>query len=197
MLLQNKLHRIFNQWRCRKLTVVLLLAAVLSLVLPADSQAVYFNHKLSGSMPDYGDVRNWTAGESAISQDGRYVVFVADRDNDEMTELYSVPLTGGEPVRLNSPLTNGGNVSRFYISPDSQWVVYMADQEQDGRDELYSVPVGGGSATKINAPLVTGGDVTSFRITPNSQGVVYLADQDENDRVELYSNYMTGGTPVT
>ncbi len=59
MKLQGDLPRIINDRRVRKITVLLLLVAVLSLALPADSQAVYFNRKLSGSMPDYGDVRNY------------------------------------------------------------------------------------------------------------------------------------------
>ncbi len=147
----SSLRVLFHRWG-KRAAVLLALVAVLSLVLPGEGQAVYFNRKLSGSMPDFGDVLNWTAGESAISQDGQYVVFVADRGTDEMTELYSVPLEGGDPTRLNAPLTNGGNVKRFQITPDSQWVVYIADQEQDERDELYSVPVGGGSATRTERP---------------------------------------------
>ncbi len=157
-----------------KLLAVLLLAALLSLALPGESQAVFFNRKISGSIPDSGDVPDRNSAEAAFSPDGRYVVFVADRDTDEMFELYSVRREGGEPVKLNPPLVNGGNVTLFQISPDSQYVVYSADQEKDNVVELFSVPIGGGESLRLNNPLTLGSNVDDyFKITPNSLGVVY------------------------
>jgi hypothetical protein len=58
---------------------------------------------------------------------------------DNRFELYSVPIAGGTPVKLNGPLPAGGEVSVFVFSPDSATVVYGADQEVDNRSERYRV----------------------------------------------------------
>ncbi len=40
-------------------------------------------------------------------------------------------------MKLNGPLTGGGNVLSFLIEPTSGSGVYMADQAVDGQNELY------------------------------------------------------------
>ncbi len=107
-----------------------------------------------------------TGGESQISPDGRYVVFVADRDTDEMIELYSVPLEGGEPTRLNAALINGGQCEQILDQPGQPMGGVPGRPGAVGRDELYSVPIGGGSPTKLNTTPVSGGDVTRFSRSP-------------------------------
>jgi hypothetical protein len=53
-------------------------------------------------------------------------------------ELYSVPLSGGSPLKFNNPLVSGGDVFNDYsISRDSRRVVYRADQDTNGVTELY------------------------------------------------------------
>jgi hypothetical protein len=145
---------------------------------------------LTAVLPSYTDI-----GYVAISPDSRYAVFTADIEADNRYELYSVPITGSVPVKLNPPLVAGGAVSRadFLITPDSRHVIYMADQDVDQRVELYSVPIEGGPATKLNGPLVSGGNVSSFQIDADTGTVVYLADQRSNDVYELYSVPLGGG----
>lgn len=134
-----------------------------------------------------------------ISPDGSTVVYIADRDNDDVFELYSVPVTGGTNAKLNGALVAGGDVSfgsgkRFQISTNSQTVVYLADQEIDGTPELYSVPISGGSVTKLNGTLAGTDGVRTFKISPNGQTVVYVADELDNFDDELYSVPIGGGT---
>jgi uncharacterized repeat protein (TIGR01451 family) len=104
-------------------------------------------------------------------------------------ELYSVPLTGGTPVKLNGQLVSRGDVQDLQISPDSSRVVYRADQDTDGVVELYSVALIGGSAVKLNGVLVSGGDVGGFQLSPDGSRVVYLADQETDEVFELYESY--------
>jgi len=90
------------------------------------------NIKVSGVMPPFGDVDSFQ-----ISPNGRYAVYLADQNTDGVSELYSVLLGEGSPIRLNTILPVGGNVIRFRISPDSSRVVFRADQDTDKVFELY------------------------------------------------------------
>src|SRR5690606_39504840 len=83
-------------------------------------------------------------------------------------QLFSVPIEGGTPVRLNRTLPAGGIVFSFQLSPDGSTVVYNADQDTDNVREIYSVPVAGGTVTRLNAPMTPGGNsVSPGRISPD------------------------------
>jgi hypothetical protein len=86
-------------------------------------------------MPHFGDVVDFL-----LSPDGQYVLYRADQDTDNVSELYSVPSAGpaSAGVKLNGVLVADGDVhSGFQVSPDSGRVVYMADQQTDEVRELY------------------------------------------------------------
>lgn len=61
-----------------------------------------------------------------ISPDGQYVVYIVDHESEFTFELYSVPLAGGSPTKLNPDFDSGQNVFAFSISPNSSSVVYRA-----------------------------------------------------------------------
>jgi len=149
--------------------------------------------KLNGTLPPGGDVNYISL---SISPDSKRVVYLADQDTDNIQELYSVPITGGDSVKLNGVLIDQGDVGSFLISPDGQYVVYWADQEVDGTHELYTVPIAGGPAIKINGPLVTGGEIFNFQISPDGQRVVYIADQLIDNTIEIFSVPITGGQVI-
>ncbi len=176
----------------RQIIVVVLLVGVLLAVNGSFSSPVRADwHSLTGTLPAYVGSVNFD-----ISPDSHYVVYKADVDRDDTTELYSVPISGTIPIKLNPPLIEDGDVDRFFMTPDSQFVIYIADQEVDNRKELYRVPISGGTAEKLNANLVTGGNIETFQIDPENQFVVYLADQESNDVRELWSVPIGGGTSV-
>jgi hypothetical protein len=119
------------------------------------------------------------------------------RWNSYNYELFSVPLEGGTPTRLNAPLgVNQDVFGNFLISPDSSQVVYRADQDTEGVMELYRVPLDGSAApVKVNGPLVNGrgGQVRNdFRISPDGSRVVYSAAQETEWVYELYSVPLDG-----
>jgi Tol biopolymer transport system component len=117
------------------------------------------------------------------------VIYAADQATDGVVELYSVPLAGGSPVKLNGPLVSGGDVASALISRDSRRVVYRADQETDTMMELYSVPLAGGGLLKLNSPLTPGGDVfDDYSVSRDSSRVVYRADQETYLVAELYTS---------
>jgi len=102
-----------------------------------------------------------------------------------------VPATGGTPVKLNGPLTTGGNVSSdgLQFSPDGQTVLYRAKPGFFDPTELFIVPSTGGTPVKLNGSLVNGGNVTSLglQFSPDGSRVLYRADQDMDEVFEIYS----------
>ena len=103
---------------------------------------------LCGSMIASGDV---SASTFRITPDSQRVIFIADREIDEVLELYSVPIAGGPVTKLNAPLDPGDDVlsTPGDLSPVSSRVVFRA-----GLDEPWSVPVSG-ARRRIWTPLAT------------------------------------------
>lgn len=168
--------------------------AVLLLTMLVTIPAHAATLKLSAPNPN-GDGVNYFE----VSPDSQFVVYITDHDTPNIYELYSVPISGGTPVRLNIPLNANADIDGFYISPDSQWVIYFADAETDNVFELYSVPIDGSSTSvKLNTSFPVGSSGVSevTYISPDSKQVVYIADQDTNDMYELYRVPITGGTPT-
>lgn len=146
---------------------------------------------LTGPLPKY--VNNL---DFQISPDSKTVAFIADIDTDDVNELYAVPITGTQPIKLNPPLVAGGGVNEFQFTADGKRIVYRADQDVDNQIELYIVPVTGGTPLKLNGPLVAGGSVRSYLIDDADGLVIYLADEQVNEQFQLWSVPLIGGTPV-
>ena len=130
-----------------------------------------------------------------ISPDNSTVVFLADQTTGGVFELYSVPLGGGAPVRLNGPLAPGGNVIEFAIDTSSARVVYRADQREDETFELFSVPLGGGTPVALNSFLTADGDVSAFALSPDGSAAVFLADRNDDEVYDLFTAPIAGGAP--
>src|SRR5262245_11928028 len=153
-----------------------------------------------------------------ISPDGSRVVYWADQEEDEVFELFSVPIDGSQaPVRLNGPLVPGGDVlfTPTFLSveafapmtSDGSRVLYVADQDEDEVFELYCAPTDGSQpAIKLNSALVPGGDVllnsppfgpNPFwpQVSPGGNSAVYRADQETDGVIELYSVLLVGSRP--
>ncbi|MEM7359996.1 MAG: LpqB family beta-propeller domain-containing protein [Pseudomonadota bacterium] len=147
--------------------------------------------KLNSALVIGGDVSPFNI---QISPDSSRAVYLADQEQNDINELFSVPITGGIVTKLNPALVAGGRVySNFQISADGSRVVYLSDQDTRFVNELYSVPLLGGAVTKLNSGLINGGDVLDFEISADGSHVVYSADQETNSVAELYSVPITGG----
>jgi len=113
--------------------------------------------QLNGPLPAGGNVSSGLFDlDVVVSADSSRVIYRADQDTDEVFELYSVPIGGGTPTKLNGALAAGGDVNSdldFVVSPDSTRVIYRADQDTNDVFELYSVPIDGGTPTKLNGTL--------------------------------------------
>ncbi len=123
----------------------------------------------------------------------QYVVFTADKDLDNRTDLYLAMLDGSAVYRLNDPLVPGGQVHEFKISPDRRYVAYRADQDSDNVTELYVAHTDGSGVSRVSGALVFGGYVQyDFAWAPDSSRVAYRANQDTDNVVELYVAYADG-----
>ncbi len=123
------------------------------------------------------------------SPDSSHMVYINIEDN--VRHLYTVPLSGGTPVRLNEPLAQYGGVNgNFVIAPDSTFVMYSGDQNVYNVDELFRVPLEGGPVTTIPSS----GGVREFAITSTSDHVVYVVGIPTG-RKNLFS-VVEGGQPV-
>ena len=89
-------------------------------------------------------------------------------------------VTGGNPnspVKLNAPLTAGGDVIEYRVSPDASKAVYRGDVSADEVFELFSVPAGGGTACGYMPPSKCGRR-DGFKSLRTAAGV-YRADEDQ------------------
>ena len=135
-----------------------------------------------------------------ISPDSQQVVYMVEDDDWNVTGLYSVPIGGGNKVKLNKDLVEHGSINYYYlvISPDSQYVVFGADQDTVAVQELYSVPIAGPASAgiKLNKDLPDGGrgvdTYWNYDISPDSSRVVYLADQEIEFVKEIFSVPVAG-----
>ena len=76
-----------------------------------------------------------------ISPDGFRVVYFRPQDTAQVDELYSVPIDGGTPLKLNNPLASG-EVLRFEIGSNAAMVAYL-EWGDDEVQALYEVAIGG------------------------------------------------------
>ncbi|HEY1016421.1 MAG TPA: hypothetical protein VGE07_27170, partial [Herpetosiphonaceae bacterium] len=147
---------------------------------------------ISGSLGNSRDVTDF-----AIAPNGSRVVFRADRSSEDVFELYSVSITGTNPIKINATFANtatGDIVAGGYqIAPNNSRVIYLADAAIEGKDELWTAQLGGGGTARVSPSNMTAnGDVVEFAIAPDSGRVVYLADQINDEKFELFSARLDG-----
>ncbi|MBN2289354.1 MAG: S9 family peptidase [Candidatus Glassbacteria bacterium] len=111
--------------------------------------------------------------EPAVSPDGKWVAYVQTSHDPETcaswSEIYLVPLAGGEP-RL---LTSGKNSnSRPLFTPDGLSLVFASNRS--GNRQFYLLPLyGGGEAVQLTHQP---GGTSGGRLSPDGRHLLYHAD---------------------
>jgi len=156
--------------------------------------------KISGTMVTDGDTYDRDFG---ITDDGNAVVFIADKDTDDIFEIYFVDISGSSPaapVKLNDALAADREVAYFVMSSDGGHIVYRADRDTDDQFELYYVDNSGNtpeSPVKLNDTLGgSGSDVEEVHISSDGSTVIYRADQDTEGVDEAYVVDLTDPSPA-
>ena len=124
----------------------------------------------------------------AISPDSAVVIYKATSATG-VTELFSVPIGGGEPTKLSFHLSIGEDVAGFVPSPDGATVVYTAGVTTGSQTlTVFSVPITGGPSMRLS----NGDDnVLEYRLSPDGTMVVI-----RNSDGGLYSVPIGGGPRV-
>lgn len=151
--------------------------------------------KVSGSMTAEGDVSKYTFG---WSPDGTRLYYQADKETDQVHELYAVDADGSDPAKLNGPLPTGGFVGAPEWSPDSSMIAYAGTEEDSDVRELYVVNADGTGRTRASGPMTSGGDVVHYVYwAPDGSRIAYRADQDTDGVIELYTARPDGSGQAT
>ncbi len=132
-----------------------------------------FAVKLTPSIADGGNTRDFI-----VTPDSSRVVYSANQDSVEKIELYSVPIAGGSPNKLNHTLlTDDDDVNGpLLVSNDSQWVVYRGFISSFGINQYY------GYRAQIAGPAGNGEIIWSnvvnrqYEISPDQQSVVLIGE---------------------
>ncbi len=113
--------------------------------------------------------------------------FRADAVQDEVFELFTVPLAGGTPLAVSGVVTGGRSVQSYSWSPDARWVAFIADLDVQGQRELYvSLPEGAPIPIKMSGATVTWAQVLAFAWSPDSQQLAFVADRLTDEVYDLY-----------
>ena len=144
--------------------------------------------KLSPPLPTGGNI--FHLAPLAIAPDSSRVVYLADQRQNDVQELFSVPLAGGASSRVSDDPVFGGDVAEFEIAPGSDFVFYRADLLTDGVHELFRGRIAGisGADDRLSGPMVSGGEVgqNSWAVLPDGLQVVYGADQEVDEQKDLF-----------
>jgi Tol biopolymer transport system component len=137
-----------------------------------------------------GKARKLTAdtainGFPSFSHDGRWIYYSSNRETHTQQQVFKMPVSGGEPVRL----TTGFGVVPVE-SADGNYLYYV--ESIDKPSPLWRIPVSGGDAVRILDGVVLGNyDLTAKGIyyidMPQNEGSSHYADQPSGEtRLEYY-----------
>lgn len=133
----------------------------------------------------------------ATTPDGQHLFFIADYETVGKNELFSVPIAGGTPTRINDDLHFAGDVYSFAMAPDGTSVAYVAGQNVGSNAELFLTPITGGTGNSVRvsspAPMNSGvfdvstsGEGGQVQFSPDSSQIYYLGDLDTDNVTDLY-----------
>lgn len=150
-------------------------------------------HSATGLLPAF---TNLLSDAGTFSPDGQFLVYAADAEVDDVVYLYSVPVAGGSPIRLNPDLEVGGGVGNYKITADSQYVIYGSRPGNRFIESIYRVPIGGGASVKLSGPIDLHGTTGHFELDSVTQRLVYQAFESGTGIPALFSVPIAGGSPV-
>lgn len=140
---------------------------------------------------DSGTIRDFTPGDRdvppfslggpdgyAISPDSTEITYVANTDPDLSTstnsDLFTVPLTGGEPKRLT---TNTGADEGPVYSPDGHYLAYRSQIRAGYESDLWRLTVMEHETGRLITPTeAMDRPVESYVFSPDSRRVFFVTD---------------------
>ena len=107
-----------------------------------------------------GDVKSFL-----VSPRIGFIAYLADQDNAGTNELYylknngDTPQSADIPIKINTDLVAGRNVSKYEWSPNGLFMAYLADQDTFGVNELYISDAR--TVVKVS-PTIVAGNITDI-----------------------------------
>lgn len=96
---------------------------------------------------------NRTVREFVVSPDGRRLYFIADREGNEQYQIYTLPVSGGEPVAVTDAEDTRHEINRGCIHPSGRLVAYC----DNGRAKTdFDLVIRNMASGKENRPLEQG-----------------------------------------
>ena len=137
-------------------------------------------------------VKDGDVGAFKISPDSKTVVYQGDAFGDSAEELFSVPIEGGDSIRLNPPLVPGplsdrGVAFNFFIDNSGQQVVYRLDLQTRNRFQIFRVPIQGGTSVLMHEAATS-----SLALSPDGETIVFASERRAGGILELYSMPLSG-----
>ncbi len=157
---------------------------------------IFFNHQVQAQLRSVQlDLPGTTPGKFKLTSDGNTLIYLVDEIG--ISNLYSIPVSGGTPVQLNANFPFGNRISDFQISPDGSKVAYSVTSPGPNHTqltELWVMTITGGSPLQLVPP--TGQSIWNFQFTSDGNTIVYRGDQDRLTYFDVYKVAVTGGAPV-
>lgn len=126
-----------------------------------------------------------------VTPDGQTIVFIADLTDDNVNELYSLPIAGGTPTKLLPTVDAVTDINSLVISPDGQTIAFVGDYLTNGIGEAFVIPIDGGEPTRISNPSPRSdfdvvGRPGAMAFSADGQNIYYLSDFRSNGLTELF-----------
>ena len=118
-----------------------------------------------------------------VSPDGQTIVF------DMLGDLYSMPITGGDAVRLTSGM---GYDMQPRFSPDGERIVFVSDQSGD--QNVWLMPSAGGDPTQVSKGIGSG--FLSPEWMPDGKYIVVSRSRQFFGLEKLWLYHVDGGTGI-
>ena len=113
-------------------------------------------------------------GDPAITPDGRLAVVPVTTydiaENKGLTDLWLIPVAGGEARQLTSDKANDTQPT---VSPDGAWVAFVSKRGDDTENQVYVIAVNGGEARRVTN-LPTGASLPKW--FPDSKRIAFVSE---------------------
>ncbi|HLK68307.1 MAG TPA: protein kinase [Bryobacteraceae bacterium] len=139
--------------------------------------------------------------DSALSPDGKLVVYRSDRAQDGEQDLYVKQVAGGQPIRL----TFDGTSTSPKFSPDGSKIVFRSSRDGGG---IYEIPAFGGEAQLLargglNPVFSPDGSQVAYwvglpsisHLVPGT-GTIWVVPAAGGQPVQVATNFTTARSPI-
>lgn len=138
-------------------------------------------------------VANGNVIDFVISDDGQYVGYIADAEEDEKYEAYISKLSDSSTIKIAGPIITGGNVIKggLIFDPLSRYAIFKAYKNSLSRLELFSYNLVKNKLITLSGAMQDGARVAKYQATSNGR-LYYISDEHKSGVNSFYSVTLNG-----